>query len=72
MNLLKADWFCNQKWGLAAASQKANSVKVGVKESLLYFVCGQLGAGGGQTPVQRPIPPSSNNQGARAFTDGGR
>ena len=29
-------------------------------------------SGGGRTPVQRPTPPSPDNQGARAFIDRGR
>ena len=40
------------------------------KFALLWML--SAGGGGGRTPVQRPTPPSPDNQGARAFVDRGR
>ena len=60
--------------GPAARRSKANEEArlVEMKVCFILDAGNKWGGWGGRTPVQRPTPPSPDNQGARAFIDRGR
>lgn len=76
-DLSTCEAFCTQRL-LQGVSSSCPPLKRQCRERLVVLerkVCFVLGAGvaeGGQTPVQRPIPPPIDNQGARTFTGGVR
>ena len=57
------------KWGLAARQSKANKECRLVERKVCFILDSGNRWWGGRTPVQRPTPPSADNQGARAFID---
>ena len=59
----------NRKWGLAARQSKANKECRLVERKVCFILDSGNRWWGGRTPVQRPTPPSADNQGARAFID---
>ena len=61
---------CNRKWGPASRHSKANKEARLVERKVCFILqAGSRGGGQGRrTSVQRPTP-TTDNQGARAFTD---